>query len=89
MVESYLESAEERASSSEAKVNTMEEELRVVTANFKSLEVSEEKVKKQTVIQSLNFNHAGFFKACRREEALSTQIHELTTKQNEVESSFK
>lgn len=45
MVEADLERAEERAGSSEAKINGLEEELRTVTTNLKSLEVSEEKVR--------------------------------------------
>merc|ERR1712048_657011 len=42
-VESDLERAEERADTSEHKIIELEEELRVVGNNLKSLEVSEEK----------------------------------------------
>ncbi len=43
-VESDLERAEERAETGETKIVELEEELRVVGNNLKSLEVSEEKV---------------------------------------------
>ena len=45
MVEADLERAEERAETGESKIVELEEELRVVGNNLKSLEVSEEKVK--------------------------------------------
>ena len=47
MVEADLERAEERAETGESKIVELEEELRVVGNNLKSLEVSEEKVYKQ------------------------------------------
>merc|ERR1711992_399205 len=43
MVESDLDRAEERADTGETKIIELEEELRVVGNNLKSLEVSEEK----------------------------------------------
>ncbi|CAH2002538.1 unnamed protein product [Acanthoscelides obtectus] len=43
MVEADLERAEERAEAGESKIVELEEELRVVGNNLKSLEVSEEK----------------------------------------------
>merc|ERR1719369_2084393 len=43
MVEADLERAEERAETGETKIVELEEELRVVGNNLKSLEVSEEK----------------------------------------------
>jgi tropomyosin-1 len=43
MVEADLERAEERAEQGESKIVELEEELRVVGNNLKSLEVSEEK----------------------------------------------
>merc|ERR1719225_1327818 len=43
MVEADLERAEERAETGEAKIVELEEELRVVGNNLKSLEVSKEK----------------------------------------------
>ncbi|KRY02308.1 Tropomyosin, partial [Trichinella spiralis] len=43
MVEADLERAEERAETGESKIVELEEELRVVGNNLKSLEVSEEK----------------------------------------------
>ena len=46
MVEADLERAEERANNGDGKIAELEEELRVVTNNLKSLEVSEEKVNK-------------------------------------------
>ncbi len=45
MVEADLERAEERADSGDSKISELEEELRVVGNNLKSLEVSEEKVR--------------------------------------------
>ena len=49
MVEADLERAEERAETGESKIVELEEELRVVGNNLKSLEVSEEKVSKNTL----------------------------------------
>merc|ERR1712130_41216 len=46
-VESELERAEERAETGEMKIIELEEELRVVASNLKSLEVSEEKANKR------------------------------------------
>jgi len=43
MVESDLDRAEERADTGETKIIELEEELRVVGNNLKSLEVSEER----------------------------------------------
>ncbi|TOF71702.1 hypothetical protein CGJ15_27845, partial [Vibrio parahaemolyticus] len=43
MLENDLERAEERAEAAEGKIVELEEELRVVGNNLKSLEVSEEK----------------------------------------------
>ena len=48
MVEADLERAEERAETGESKIVELEEELRVVGNNLKSLEVSEEKVCNRT-----------------------------------------
>ena len=50
MVEADLERAEERAETGESKIVELEEELRVVGNNLKSLEVSEEKVFKIKII---------------------------------------
>jgi len=47
MVEADLERAEERAETGESKIVELEEELRVVGNNLKSLEVSEEKASKK------------------------------------------
>jgi len=43
MAEAELERTEERAESSEAKAAELEEELKVIGINLKSLEISEEK----------------------------------------------
>ncbi len=51
MVEADLERAEERAETGESKIVELEEELRVVGNNLKSLEVSEEKVNKSRTSQ--------------------------------------
>ena len=53
MVEADLERAEERAETGESKIVELEEELRVVGNNLKSLEVSEEKVRLRK-IKNLN-----------------------------------
>ena len=50
MVEADLERAEERAETGESKIVELEEELRVVGNNLKSLEVSEEKVSRDVTI---------------------------------------
>lgn len=44
-VEDELERAEERAQTGETKIAELEEELKVVSNNVKSLEVAEEKVR--------------------------------------------
>ena len=56
MVEADLERAEERAETGESKIVELEEELRVVGNNLKSLEVSEEKVGMQIKSQSSRRN---------------------------------
>merc|ERR1712189_65004 len=48
-VEAELERAEERAETGETKIMELEEELRVVGNNLKSLEVSEEKANQREV----------------------------------------
>ena len=52
MVEADLERAEERAETGESKIVELEEELRVVGNNLKSLEVSEEKVRESFVVET-------------------------------------
>ena len=52
MVEADLERAEERAETGESKIVELEEELRVVGNNLKSLEVSEEKVRQSPLIKT-------------------------------------
>ena len=47
MVEADLERAEERAETGESKIVELEEELRVVGKNLKSLEVSKEKASQE------------------------------------------
>ena len=54
MVEADLERAEERAETGESKIVELEEELRVVGNNLKSLEVSEEKVSSTKISQQGN-----------------------------------
>lgn len=44
MAEAELERTEERAEASESKAAELEEELKVIGINLKSLEISEEKV---------------------------------------------
>ncbi len=61
MVEADLERAEERAETGESKIVELEEELRVVGNNLKSLEVSEEKVRDQGVQTNDNKKQSGIF----------------------------
>ena len=58
MVEADLERAEERAETGESKIVELEEELRVVGNNLKSLEVSEEKVSTLTLYMVNNVEEA-------------------------------
>ena len=58
MVEADLERAEERAETGESKIVELEEELRVVGNNLKSLEVSEEKVRHSTTLLNDHWIHA-------------------------------
>ena len=57
MVEADLERAEERAETGESKIVELEEELRVVGNNLKSLEVSEEKVISFFLLSSKFLSH--------------------------------
>ena len=57
-VEGDLDRAEERADTSEHKIIELEEELRVVGNNLKSLEVSEEKVRTLTLYMVNNVDEA-------------------------------
>ena len=94
MVEADLERAEERAETGESKIVELEEELRVVGNNLKSLEVSEEKVsffsnveerKWKKIIFCGKFNFLNFSKANQREESYKEQIKTLTSKLKQVE----
>ena len=95
MVEADLERAEERAETGESKIVELEEELRVVGNNLKSLEVSEEKVSflsnveerkwKKKIFFCGKFNFLNFSKANQREESYKEQIKTLTSKLKQVE----
>ena len=61
MVEADLERAEERAETGEAKIVELEEELRVVGNNLKSLEVSEEKVSLKYFLKVQKFKQKFIF----------------------------
>ena len=89
MVEADLERAEERAETGESKIVELEEELRVVGNNLKSLEVSEEKVSfffhisNEEKIYSL-LQKIKSLKANQREESYKEQIKTLTSKLKQV-----
>lgn len=63
MVEADLERAEERAETGESKIVELEEELRVVGNNLKSLEVSEEKVSFLSNVEERKWKKKYFFAA--------------------------
>ncbi|KAL1417051.1 hypothetical protein MTO96_027247 [Rhipicephalus appendiculatus] len=56
LLEADLERAEERASTGESKIVELEEELRVVGNNLKSLEVSEEKAQQREEAYALQIS---------------------------------
>ena len=100
MVEADLERAEERAETGESKIVELEEELRVVGNNLKSLEVSEEKVsfflfserkweKIMIIFSYCKFNFLNYSKANQREESYKEQIKTLTSKLKQVEKKIE
>ena len=86
MVEADLERAEERAETGESKIVELEEELRVVGNNLKSLEVSEEKVRFIIIIFFIFQMRKKMksLKANQREESYKEQIKTLTSKLKQV-----
>ena len=66
MVEADLERAEERAETGESKIVELEEELRVVGNNLKSLEVSEEKVCIMQINQTSSNRPGEIWSNCER-----------------------
>ncbi|GBP06821.1 Tropomyosin-2 [Eumeta japonica] len=95
MMEQDLEKAEERAEHGECKIVELEEELRVVGNNLKSLEVSEEKVRPTlhllshgvvagTVVRYRTVKLPIIAQANQREEEYKNQIKTLTTRLKEV-----
>ena len=80
MVEADLERAEERAETGESKIVELEEELRVVGNNLKSLEVSEEKVR---TVLILNLTSKMRNKLRKKERRNRMLISFVTTGQSE------
>ena len=74
MVEADLERAEERAETGESKIVELEEELRVVGNNLKSLEVSEEKVNR-TYLFLLLFNDSISFTEVAKSKQYQIRSH--------------
>ena len=85
--ESDLEKAEERADVGETKILELEEELRVVANNLKSLEVAEEKAnqREKTYKEQIKTLSAKLKQAEARAEFAEKSVQKL---QKEVSSSF-
>merc|ERR1712234_43689 len=84
MVEADLERAEERAETGESKIVELEEELRVVGNNLKSLEVSEEKASKKE--ESFSTQLRTLTAKCKEAEARAEFAERSVTKlQKEVD----
>ncbi|CAH2016151.1 unnamed protein product [Acanthoscelides obtectus] len=77
MVEADLERAEERAEAGESKIVELEEELRVVGNNLKSLEVSEEKANQREEEYKNQIKN------------LTTRLKEATRKEDEYSITLK
>ncbi|OQR73599.1 hypothetical protein BIW11_03547 [Tropilaelaps mercedesae] len=86
LLETDLERAEERASTSESKIVELEEELRVVGNNLKSLEVSEEKAQQREEAYEFQIRTvtAKLKEALQKEETYEMQIRQMTGRLQEV-----
>ena len=91
MVEADLERAEERAETGESKIVELEEELRVVGNNLKSLEVSEEKVIKIKIIPCVKMiiNQLIWMTCVMLTKLSGTKCLNLALQANQREESYK
>merc|ERR1719266_3057156 len=87
MVEADLERAEERAETGESKIVELEEELRVVGNNLKSLEVSEEKAsqKEETYSEQVRVLIAKHKEAEARAEFAERSVQKLQKEVDRLE----
>jgi|ERR1719362_1930973 tropomyosin-1 len=87
MVEADLERAEERAETGESKIVELEEELRVVGNNLKSLEVSEEKAsqKEETYSEQVRLLTAKHKEAEARAEFAERSVQKLQKEVDRLE----
>merc|ERR1712038_753424 len=87
MVEADLERAEERAETGESKIVELEEELRVVGNNLKSLEVSEEKAsqKEETYSEQVRVLIAKHKEAENRAEFAERSVQKLQKEVDRLE----
>ncbi|KAE9538844.1 hypothetical protein AGLY_005426 [Aphis glycines] len=88
MMEQDLERAEERAEHSDAKIVELEEELRVVGNNLKSLEVSEEKAnqREEEYKNQIKTLTNRLKEATQREETFEEQVKGLGAQLKEAEA---
>ncbi|XP_014609213.1 PREDICTED: calponin homology domain-containing protein DDB_G0272472 isoform X5 [Polistes canadensis] len=88
MVEADLERAEERAEAGESKIVELEEELRVVGNNLKSLEVSEEKAnqREEEYKNQIKTLTTRLKEATQREETFEGQVKILDSQLKEAEA---
>ncbi|KAL2739324.1 TPM1 protein [Vespula maculifrons] len=88
MMEQDLERAEEKAELSEAKIVELEEELRVVGNNLKSLEVSEEKAnqREEEYKNQIKTLTTRLKEATQREETFEGQVKILDSQLKEAEA---
>ncbi|CAH2087139.1 unnamed protein product [Euphydryas editha] len=87
-MEQDLERAEERAEQSECKIVELEEELRVVGNNLKSLEVSEEKAnqREEEYKNQIKTLTTRLKEATQREETYESQVKVLDAQLKEAEA---
>lgn len=87
MVEADLERAEERAETGESKIVELEEELKVVGNNLKSLEVSEEKAlqKEETYELSIRSANSRLQEAEARAEFAERSVQKLQKEVDRLE----
>merc|ERR1719245_1527523 len=90
MVEADLERAEERAETGESKIVELEEELRVVGNNLKSLEVSEEKAsqKEETYSEQIRLLTAKQKEVDRLEDELVHEKEKFKAISDELDQTF-
>ncbi|CAB3359044.1 Hypothetical predicted protein [Cloeon dipterum] len=88
MMEQDLERAEEKAEHGELKIVELEEELRVVGNNLKSLEVSEEKAnqREEEYKQQIKLLNTRLKEATQREENFEESIKTLAASLKEAEA---